>query len=477
MNIVDQISLRASAERPALVAGPLTLNYGELLERVAVVAAWLDRCEGFRQAGTPRVGLSCGNGVDYIVLALAILKAGGCLVPLADELTEEERQDLIARTALCGLLLGGAESWRREDAVAVEDGSRAAWVPLEAHELENEAAFAALDPAFIRFSSGTTGASKGVVLSHGKLKERISAANAALEIGPQDRVLWMLPMAHHFAVSIVLYLYHGACTVISGSHLADEVLETARASRATVVYGAPFHHSLLAANRGGYAWPELRLAVTTAAPLPEEVARRFRERFGKPLVQGLGIIEVGLPLLNTGGAADSPTAVGRPLPAYDVELRDDEGLPVAVGCVGELWIKGPGMFDAYLSPWQTCGETCVDGWFATGDLAETDASGRVYLRGRKKSVLNVGGMKVFPEEVEAVINRHPAVSRCKVAGILHPVLGALPVVEVVLAEGHHLGAKDLLAWCRGSLSAHKVPVKVEFVARLPLTASGKVRRS
>ncbi len=477
VNIVDQIELRASAERPALMADTVTLSYGELLGRVAAVAGWLVRCEGFRQPGTPRVGLACSNGVDYIVLALAILKAGGCLVPLADELTETERQEVITRTALCGLLIGGAETWRRTDAAAVEDSTGAAWLPLESRELANEAAFTALDPAFIRFSSGTTGTSKGVILSHERLKERISAANVSLQIGPQDRVLWMLPMAHHFAVSIVLYLYHGACTVISGSHLAEEVLETARTTRATVIYGAPFHYSLLAANQGGYAWPDLRLAVATAAPLSKEISARFRARFGKSLVQGFGIIEVGLPLLNIDGAADSPTAVGKPLPAYTVELRDEYGRPVAMGCVGELWIKGPGMFDAYLSPWQTCEEICVDGWFATGDLAVADETGRVCLRGRKKSVLNVSGMKVFPEEVEAVINRHPAVRSCRVTGIPHAILGTLPTLQVILAEGQTLKAKGIVEWCRGTLSTYKIPVKVEFVSELPMTASGKLRRT
>jgi long-chain acyl-CoA synthetase len=471
VNIVDQIALRALADRPALMADGLTLSFGELLERAAAVAAWLDRCQGFRQDGVPRVGLACGNGVDYIVLALGILKAGGCLVPLADELTETERQEIIDRTSLCGMVLGEA---------GAADGEKltgAAWVPLATPQLENEAEFSALDPAFIRFSSGTTGRSKGVVLSHAKLRERIVAANAAMEIGPGDRVLWMLPMAHHFAVSIVLYLYHGACTVLGGSHLAAEVLETAKSARATVIYGAPFHYSLLAADQGGYTWPDLRLAVSTAAPLPEEIARAFRQRFGKPLVQGLGIIEIGLPLLNTGGAADSPTAVGRPLPAFDVELRDDEGLPVAVGCLGELWIKGPGMFDAYLSPWQTVDEICVDGWFATGDLAETDAAGRVYLRGRKKSVMNVSGMKVFPEEVETLIERHPAVKRCRVAGFPHAVLGTVPVAEVILRDGAVLTARELIGWCRQSLSIYKVPVRVKFVDELPLTASGKIRRA
>ena len=210
VNIVDQIALRASAERAALVADGVMVTFGELLERVSVVSAWLARCPGFHQAGVARVGLACGNGVDYVILALAILKAGGCLVPLAEELTPTERIEIIERTDLCGMVLGNHESWRRKEAASVEKSTGAAWVPLPWHGLTNETEFSALDPAFIRFSSGTTGKSKGVVLSHAKLRERIIAANAALEIGPGDRVLWMLPMAHHFAVSIVLYLYHGA---------------------------------------------------------------------------------------------------------------------------------------------------------------------------------------------------------------------------------------------------------------------------
>lgn len=417
------------------------------------------------------MGLACGNGLDYIVLALAILKAGGCLVPLADELTDPEREEIIARTGLCGMILGHAGDANGEKSTG------AAWVALDTPELENEAEFSALDPAFIRFSSGTTGRSKGVVLSHAKLRERIIAANAALEIGPADRVLWMLPMAHHFAVSIMLYLYHGACTVIGNSPMAEEILCCAKATGATVIYGAPFHFAQLAADPGDFTWPELRLAVSTAAPLPANVAHDFRDRFGKNLVQGLGIIEIGLPLLNTGGARDSPTAIGRPLPAFDVELRDEEGRPMATGAVGELWIKGPGMFDAYLSPWQPVEDICVDGWFATGDLAETDASGKFYLRGRKKSVMNVNGMKVFPEDVETVIEHHPSVRRSRVTGSPHAILGAIPVAEVILHQGKALTQRELMRWCRQSLAAYKVPVHITFVNEIPLTENGKVRRT
>lgn len=476
MNIVERIAIRASAERPALMAGARVLSYGELLDRVAAVSAWLVRQKGISGSVSPRIGLSCTSGVDYIILALAILKAGACLVPVAEELTETEREDLIERTALCGVLAGPEAKWCPGEFGSRDEISGAAWYPLDVPPFAHEAEFAALNPAFIRFSSGTTGRSKGVVLSHRKLEERIIAANAALGIGPGDRVLWMLPMAHHFAVSIVLYLYHGACTVLGDSHLAVDVLEVARSTESTVIYGAPFHYALLAADRSGLDWPHLRLAVSTAAPLKLAVAEDFRRRFGKPLVQGLGIIEIGLPLLNTGGASDAPTAVGRPLPAFDVELRDEEGVPVSVGRVGELWIKGPGMFDAYLSPWQPVEDICVNGWFPTGDLAETDAAGRVFIRGRKKSVLNVNGMKVFPEEVEVVLEQHPAVRRCRVFGLSHAVFGVVPVAEVMRHPNVEVSSKELIAWCRKSLSAYKVPARLSFVETLELTPSGKVKR-
>jgi long-chain acyl-CoA synthetase len=476
VNIVDQIALRASAERPALVAEGETITFGELFERISTVATWLVHCPGFHRQRIPRIGLVCANGVDYIVLALAILKAGGCLVALANELTEAERLELAERTTLSGLILGANETWRNSSPLGHEPSTGAAWIDLNNEGLENETEFIALDPAFIRFSSGTTGKSKGVILSHSKLRERIVAANAALEIGPGDRILWMLPMAHHFAVSIILYLYHGACTVLGTSHLAEEVLRTAEKTRATVIYGAPFHYALLAADSGDYPWPDLRLAVTTAAPLPLETARSFQKRFNKPLVQGMGIIEIGLPLLNTGSASEAPTAVGRPLPAFDIELRDEDGRALPAGCIGELWIKGPGMFDAYLSPWQPVDEICVDGWFATGDLAETDAAGRLHLRGRKKSVLNVSGMKVFPEEIETTLEKHPEVKRCRVTGAPHAVLGTVPIAEVILHPDSPLTSRDLIHWCRNILSIYKVPVQIRFVHELPLTASGKIRR-
>ena len=321
MNIVDAIFRDADRTAVALICGDEEISYGDLIARADAAAAAI--------AAVPaaRVGLDCPNGVAHVVLALAIVRAGRCLVPLASELAAPERARTIRETALGAI-------------VDATGAVRAVTPPADPGF--DEAALAALDPAFIRFSSGTTGTSKGVVLSHASLLARVTAANRGLEIGPADRVVWILPMAHHFAVSIMLYLRAGAATIIVNSHLAADVLAAARRHGGTVLYGAPFHHALLAAEPSGLPWPSLRLAVSVAASLPPKTAQAFEARYGLALSQALGIIEVGLPLINLRAGHDKPAAVGRPLPDYRAETRAG----------GELYLKGPGLFDAYLRPWR-----------------------------------------------------------------------------------------------------------------------------
>lgn len=464
MNLITEISRRHPAEAVAIITRGRSVTYGELFERAERIAVEIrDTAQALGRR--PRIGLHCPNGLEYIILAMGILLADGCLVPLAEELTAEEREEIVRTTALDFTLDGKVDGTGHT--LARIDTSEPAFP---------ESAFQSLNPAFIRFSSGTTGTSKGVVLSHETLLERITAANEGLKIGAHDRVLWMLPLAHHFAVSIVLYLHAGAVTVLESSPAREDILAAAETHEATVMYGAPFHYAMLGADPGSFRWPSLRLAVATAAALPEATANAFRKRFDKPLVQGLGIIEVGLSVLNLDDAEDHPTAIGRALPAYEVALLDPDGKPVADGEPGEFHVCGPGLLDAYLVPWNPA--PLRDGYFSSGDLVVRSPEGFLTLVGRSKSLINVAGMKVFPEEVEAILNLHPGIRACRVVGQDHPHTGQIPVAEIIPVDpGSPPKAIELQRHCRQHLSAYKVPLRFLPVEELPRTASGKIRRS
>jgi long-chain acyl-CoA synthetase len=346
--------------------------------------------------------------------------------------------------------------------------------------LREEAEFRALDPAYLRFTSGTTSERKGVVLSHARIAERLDAANHALAIGPGDRILWLLPMAHHFVVSILLYLRYGATILLPASSLARPVLEFAARERATVSYASPFHYSLLAKDASGIGL-DLRLAISTAEGLRAEIAASFWARFGIALAQALGIIEVGLPVLNAADAEKKPTALGRALPAYDVWLRGDDGEPVlgpgSPERTGEICIRGPGLFDAYLSPWTPSRIILEPDGFRTGDQGYFDADGVLFLAGRRHNRINMAGMKFFSEEVEEVIARIPGVRECRVFSHEHAQLGEIPVAEIVPEDPARAPARvALIAACRAALPAYKVPREFRIVDALPRTATGKVQR-
>ncbi|MGJ8672627.1 class I adenylate-forming enzyme family protein [Rubritalea sp.] len=471
MNIVGNIRAKDYGAAVAIRDEDLEISYDELFVLVDEIRESLVSSAAFSNHQLPRVGVRFPNGLGYILLALAVIDLGACFVPIPDELSEREVEKLIGDTALHAMIepaseagdiplplgLGAAD-------ITVLDGSRSSFPEDE---------FEALNPAFIRFSSGTTSSAKGVVLSHRSLLDRLEAANQGLGMKPGETVLWTLPMAHHFAVSIMLYLYHGATTVLETSKDADEVYLAVRRSGASVIYGSPFHFAQLAQSKIAEALPKLRLAVSTAAALSEDVAKAFFERFNLPITQALGIIEVGLPIMNTQHALDRPTALGQVQQAYSYKIKfsgDDTQ-------VGELLLRGPGMFDAYLLPWKRRDEITEDGWFSTGDLVEELEGQTLVMRGRSKSVINVAGMKVFPEEVEAVLNELPAVKRSRVFGVEHPMMGAYPCAEIILEAEHSTPPmRELRAFCESRLASYKIPVRLKSVESIDLTASGKVKR-
>jgi acyl-CoA synthetase (AMP-forming)/AMP-acid ligase II len=466
VNLTDL--LRATVERhpdrPAQsdVANGRSLTYAALLAEVEAVATTL-RAAGVR--APQRIALVGSNSFAYVGVAFGILAAGGCLTPIAANLRDAEQEKILTGIDVNGIVRVPADgtAWTFE------------WID---RERSAPAGFAELHPAFVRFSSGTTADAKGVILSHEATVARVAAADAVLRFTPDDRVLWMLPLAYHFAVTIPAYLRAGAHILLYPETQPAKLAAALAAHAATVLYASPVQLDRLAAVAAPPPLPALRLALSTAAPLRTETAARFETRFGVRLGQAYGIIEAGLPCINT--RADdtiASNAVGRPVPGYEIGIFSEGGEALVTGTAGEVGIRGPGLFDAYYAPWTPRAAVLRDGWFLTGDVGSLDASGALTLDGRLKSTIVVAGMKFFPEEVEACLAAFPGIAESRVFARPHPHLGELPRAEIVLASGTAaLDRAAVEAHCARHLSPYKVPVELTVVTAIPKTAGGKIVR-
>jgi long-chain acyl-CoA synthetase len=467
--ITDCLSLHAQ-QRPtalAVVDGIQRLSWWELDAAVSALA------ERLREQGMcvgDRVALRGHDGAASLVAALAVLAAGGVHAPVDHTLAEAEVTSLMSALQT---------PWRL-------DIPRTATVAdLSTMIITSTGLQRSGDPlgpgisAFLRLSSGTTGAAKGILLSHDSLRARVMAANKGLRLGPEDRVLWLLPMAYHFAVSILLYINHGAAIVFGNALRASGTAAIAREHQVTFAYGSPWHIRRLAELPTGVDLPaSLQRVVSTTTALDATAAEDFRARHGIGVAQGLGIIEVGLPFISDGNRGEKPGELGQPLPDYEVMLFDEHGSSVATGDSGELAIRGPGLFDAYLTPWRPRESVLHQGYFRTGDRAEITASGSVRLLGRLKDVINVGGVKVFPLEVESVLDAHPSIVASRVYARPEIRLGEQVHADIQLQPGINVATvtEDIAAWCAERLAPLKRPAGYTMVEKLTMTPSGKVVR-
>jgi long-chain acyl-CoA synthetase len=424
------------------------LTYGELVDRADQVAACLLE-RGCRKG--ERCGLIVADGADFLVAALGILAAGLCLAPIATFLPEEEKDYVINAAGLHWLYQPGPRLYRLPFAEPV-DGQK-------------DEEFRACDPAYIRFTSGTTGRRKGILLGRQAIIDRLDAANQVLQINSSDRIWFALPMADHFIVSILLYLSRGA--TVLGVSAQQNWRAMAEQWRPTVTYGSPdFYQELTDSDIR--ALDALRLAISTTSPLPPQLAVDFVRRFNISLNPALGVIEVGLLTINT--RADKVGSVGRPMPAYRVTLVGEHGKPVKAGEIGELQIRGPGLMNAYLAPWRPINRLLKEFGYPTGDFARADNDGFLFLAGREKNRLQINGVQFFCEEVETILNTLPGIDECRV--FLDSSSQTL-FAELVGSPGPTEKLTELLLQ---KIDSRKVPRHFQIVERLPRTPNGKLRR-
>ncbi len=423
------------------------------------------------------IGFLCGNSAAFVIGLFAIAKTGAIAMPVLTGTHECEIIKLFQEASVNVLLAekgnGLTFSAGVQRVIINEQFDLFIFPDIKSQNID------LLFPgaAFIRPSSGTTGNSKGVVISHTAVYERTAAANEGLMLNEDDIMLWVLPMAFHFVVSVLLYIRYGVRMIISDQFTAEAILTLANRYHATHLYASPLHYRLLATERSGNKFETLKKAISTSALLEPAVSQIFFDKYEIPVSQAYGIIEIGLPFINNESDNRRNESIGKALPEYSSAILDEDGKVLPVGTRGAFAIKGPGMFSGYLWPVKKHEDVLMNSWFLTGDIAEMDEGGFVFIKGRSKSMINVSGNKIFPEEVEAVLKQHPDVEETRVYGGKHPVTGELVEAEIVLKPMAEKNAEEIISFCRKQLLSYKVPQRIFFVDEIHKTKTGKIKRS
>jgi long-chain acyl-CoA synthetase len=484
------------AEAVALVSRGKPTTYGDLRAEVAGLRGGLI---GLGLDPADRVGIACTNNRSFVLAYLATLGAGAVAVPLNPLSPPRELETELAAIG-ARVVVAGPSAQPAIDAI---DRSR---VPALDHVVSSSNAattgagvvaladLLAADPvpmaeradddlAVLMFTSGTAGSPKAAMLSHANLRSNIEQvlADDLIPRNPDDVSLGVLPLFHIFGLNVVLglTLAVGSSVVLIERFDPGSALDAIARHGVTVIAGAPTMWSAWANldDADPSAMKTVRIATSGAARLPAEVVDRMRSRFGVTLAEGYGLTEASPVVTSSVGLAGKTGSIGVPLIGVEVRLVDADGSDVLIGDAGEIWVRGPNVFQGYWNdPDATAAAITPDGWLRTGDVAVVDEDGELFIVDRVKDLIIVSGFNVFPAEVEEVLLEHPGVEACAVVGVPHPHSGEAVKAYVVPAEGRSLEEDELIAFAAARLAGYKCPDKVMFVDELPQNISGKILR-
>jgi acyl-CoA synthetase (AMP-forming)/AMP-acid ligase II len=490
--------------RTAVVDGERRVSYAALVDEADRFAAAL---VASGVAPGDRVALWAFNCAEWIVALLGLWRAGAVLIPVNTRFKGAEASDLLARgrakalvtvTDFLGvdylalLAAAGAALPDLETVVVARgsapdraeswDGFLARGTAADGAEAERRRrALAADDVSDILFTSGTTGAPKGVVQTHARTLRVAIDWVAMTGLGPDDRYLMVNPYFHMFGLKagILASVAAGALMLPEPVFDVDAALARVASEEVTVLPGPPtlYQAILDAPDRDRHDLSSLRVAVTGAADIPVELIRRMHDELPfSTIVTGYGLTEAGTVTGTSAGddAEAIATTVGRPRPGFEVRIVDG-GRDAADGQAGEVLVRGASVMSHYLDdPPATAQALSFDGWLRTGDLGVLDEAGRLRIVGRSKDMFIVGGFNAYPAEIENALLRHPAVAQAAVIGIPDQRLGEVAMAFVV--AGAEVTGPEIVEWSRGEMANYKVPRVVELVDELPLNATGKVQK-
>jgi HIP---CoA ligase len=489
----------------AVVDGDTRWSFEQLLGEATQVA----RCLVASGVGAgDRVALWAPNSARWIATSFGVYLAGAVLVPVNTRFKGAEAAHVLRRsearllcastdvlgTDLVGLLEGVGEIPGLRETVNLGGPARHDVVPWEsfgarAEGVDHEASLPrvrAEDLSDIIFTSGTTGAPKGAMLTHGASVRTYEAWSDAVGLQQGDRYLCVYPFFHTAGLksAVLACVLRGATVLPHAVFDPAVVMERVSEERISVLPGPPtvFQSMLEHPDRSRYDLSTLRLSVTGAATVPVEVVRRMREDLKiATVVTGYGLTET------TGTVSmcrhDDPpeviaTTVGKPLDGVHIRVVDDEGSTVTPGGPGEILVRGFNVMLGYFADDEaTAAAIDEEGWLRTGDIGLIDGDGNLHITDRKKDMFIVGGFNAFPAEIEGIMLTNPSVAQVAVVGVPDERLGEVSQAFVVRRTGGEaIDEAALVAWCRDHMANYKVPRHIDFVSDLPLTASGKVQR-
>ncbi len=477
---------RAHAVRIAFRMAEGTHTYQQLLDRSTVIATALLAHEN--DLGDARVGLLVTPGFEYTAAQWAIWRAGGITVPLCLSATEMEREYALTDSQV-GTVIADAAHAEKIAQLCQHLGVRL----LNANGVNGDARklFPEINVnrrAMILYTSGTTSKPKGVMTTHANIQAQIESLVQAWEWSEEDRIPLFLPLHHiHGIINI------NGCALWSGAMVEpfprfdlNTILDRVCADAYTIFMAVPTIYvkliqALEAASEADRkvivaGFKKMRLMVSGSAALPARVHQQWTALTGQELLERYGMTEIGMAISNLYRGERRPGAVGSPLPRVEVRLKAENGPVItAEDEPGEIQVRGPGVFQGYWKRPAATAETFESGWFRTGDMAVLER-GYYRIMGRLSvDIIKSGGYKLSALEIEAALLEHLDIAECAVIGLPDETWGEV-VTAVVVLKDKSLELAALREWCKGRLSAYKIPQRLKIVDSLPRNAMGKVMK-
>ena len=483
-------SVHAQPHKTAMFWGEREYSFAEIGDQTLFVAEHLQQKCGVK-AGD-RVGLWLKNCPEFIPSLFGILKAGGVVVPIntflkADEVNfilNDAGIDVLVTDADLGTHFRALSAARphlklfKVEAIDTEEAKARSQRPeVRGHHFPHRTES---DLAFIIYTSGTTGLPKGAMLSHGNLLHNIESCRIILKTVTVDRFAVLLPLFHSYMITVGLLLpmlVGGSIVLVKSLHPVRNVLQEIIQRQATILPGIPqFYRSMI--NATIHVPLPLRICLSGAAPLPAQVLKEFEAKFHIPLIEGYGLSEASPvvtknPLDRTRKAG----SIGLPIPHVELSIQDDAGRELATNETGEVCVRGGNIMLGYWKRPEDTAKVMRNGWFLTGDVGHRDHEGYYFITDRKKDMLLVNGINVYPREIEEALYQFPGVKEAAVVGKPDSRRGEQPIAFVSPNEGAVLEETAILHFVRRKLAYYKIPRKVVVLPALPRNAAGKILKT